>query len=84
MFALLAMRTFALLLAALKRAAHVCGNKSRRDRNHRIANQNQHGRHDAPLGRMGRDITVTHGGDGHNGPVDGRIERRKAIFGPFY
>jgi hypothetical protein len=83
MFALLTSRTFALLLAALKCAAHMRGNKPGRDGNNRIANQDQHGGHNAPQRRMRRDIAVPHGRDGHNRPVDGRIERGKAIFRPF-
>ena len=50
--------TFAPLFMALKRAAHVRGNKPRRNGNYRIPNQNQHGCHNPSQRRMGRDIAI--------------------------
>ena len=45
---LLTLGTFSLVPAMLERTAHVRGNQSRRYCNHRVTNQDKHGRHHAP------------------------------------
>ena len=80
---LLTLGTFSLVPAMLERTAHVRGNQSRRYRNHRVANQDKHGRHHAPQRGVRCDIAIADGGYSNNRPIHRRIQRSKSIFWPF-